>query len=62
MADRHFNEVDLRTMLADATTYEPEPNGRFLIQTRHGSREWGVIVEPDYVDCALLVITAFPRE
>jgi hypothetical protein len=62
MVDRQFNEVDLRTMLADATDYEPAPNGRFVLQTRHGGRDWEVVVEPDFTDRVLLVITAYPRE
>lgn len=31
MLDREFNEVDLRTMLADASRYRDEGNGRFVV-------------------------------
>ncbi len=62
MADRQFNEVDVRVMLADATDYEPEANGRFILQTRHRGCYWDVIVEPDDTDRVLLVITAYPRD
>ena len=62
MIDRQFNEVDLRAMLADVTDFEPEASGRFILQTRHGGRDWDVIVEPDDTERVLLVITAYPRE
>ncbi len=62
MSDRQFNESDLRTMLAEASDYEPEPDARFLVHTRHEERDWAVIVEPDETDRVLLVITAYPRD
>jgi hypothetical protein len=62
MVDRQFSEVDLRTMLADMTDYEPEPDGRFVLHTGLGGRRWDVVVEPDVVDRVLLVITAYPCE
>jgi hypothetical protein len=62
MADRQFSEVDLRTMLADATDYIPEADDRFIIVTSREGRGWEVIVEPDYADQVLLVITAYPRD
>ena len=62
MADRQFSEVDLRTMLALATRCEPEPDGRFVIYSQWGGRHWEVVVEPDYTDRVLLVITAYARE
>jgi hypothetical protein len=33
MADRQFNEVDLRAMLADASDFAPEQDGRFVAFT-----------------------------
>ena len=62
MADRQFNEVDLRTMLAVATHCESEPDGRFIIYSEWGGRHWEVVVEPDYTDRVLLVITAYARD
>lgn len=61
MADRQFNEVDLRSMLADASGLATEPDERFLIFTRRGQENWEIVVEPDPVDQVLLVITAYPR-
>lgn len=62
MTDRKFNEVDLRAMLADATDFAPEPDGRFIIFTQRDQRNWEVVVEPDPADRVLLVITAYPRD
>ena len=62
MADRKFNEVDLRTMLADASGFAPEPEGRFVVFTLSGQKRWEVVVEPDPVDRVLLIITAYPRD
>jgi hypothetical protein len=62
MVDRGFNEVDLRTMLAIATHYAPEPDGRFIIHSKWDGGHWEVVVEPDYTDRVLLVITAYARD
>jgi hypothetical protein len=64
MTDRHFNEVDLRTMLSVATDYaiQLHTEGRFIIYTKHQNRLWEVIVEPDFTDRVLLVITAYSRD
>ncbi len=62
MIDRDFSEVDLRIMLDDAREIEPEPEGRYRIVTQRDTRIWEVIVEPDFTDQVLLVITAYPRD
>ncbi len=62
MIDREFSEVDLRIMLADAREIEAEPEGRYRIVTERDSRIWEVIVEPDFTDQVVLVITAYPRD
>ncbi len=60
MEDRNFNEVDLRAMLETATGYRDDiVDGRFIIETRHRRAAWEVIVEPDEVVHALVVITAY---
>jgi hypothetical protein len=63
MLDRGFTEADLRTMMDDAVVLrEADEAGRWLVETRHDSRSWHVIVEPDTIDTLLVVITAFPVE
>jgi hypothetical protein len=63
MADRDFNEVDLRQMLEEATGYHVDVvEGRFVIETRHGGKDWEVIVEPDHDDELLVVVTAYPTD
>ena len=60
MTDRRFNEVELRTMLADAKDYAEQPDGRSIVFTKMDGRNWEVVVEPDKQDHVLLVITAYP--
>jgi hypothetical protein len=60
MEDRDFTEVDLRAMLEAAVGFRADViDGRFVIDTRHGSARWEVIVEPDPMDSLLVVITAY---
>ena len=61
MEDREFNEVDLRRMLEHASGHTPDiVDGRFVIDARHGGRDWAVIVEPDQESQLLVVVTAYP--
>jgi hypothetical protein len=63
MADRRFDEVELRAMLEDATAYHLslEP-GRWRVATRHAGRAWEVVVEPLEAERVLLIVTAYPIE
>lgn len=48
MADRDFNEIDVRHMLSVAAGYRPDiVPGRWIVMTRHHHAPWEVIVEPD---------------
>jgi hypothetical protein len=61
MEERGITEVALRSMLEQATGYERDLiQDRWVIQTRHGTRRWEVIVEPDPLEEVLVVITAYP--
>lgn len=61
MEDRQFNEVDLRGMLEQATSYRPDVmEGRWVIETRFRRQRWEVILEPDLDDPLLVVVTAYP--
>ncbi len=61
MIDRQFNEVDLRQMLEDASSFrENHEPGRWDIEARHAGRNWVVIVEPLEQEAILLVVTAYP--
>ena len=63
MADRDFNEVDLRKMLNDAENLRSDiESGRWVVKTHHGRRPWEVVVEPDERLQLLVVITAYPVE
>ena len=60
MIDRHFDEIELRLMMADASGYHAdiEP-GRWVIETKKNKGPWEVIVEPDLTESVLVVVTAY---
>jgi hypothetical protein len=63
MVDRNFSEVDLRLMLECATGYhENYEDARFVVETSHEGRAWGVVVELYPQDRVLIVVTAYPVE
>jgi len=60
MADRDFDEVDLRVMLETPHDIRPDVEiGRWLITSRLHQDEWHVIVEPDHAVQSLVVVTAY---
>ena len=62
MEERQFSEVELRTMLAEATQISNARRpGRFLVACRYQAVPWTVVVEPDPAAQLLFVVTAFPR-
>jgi hypothetical protein len=63
MEERDFTEIDLRTMLQRAGGYRPDiVEDRWVIETRHRQRSWEVIVDPDWEERLLVVVTAYPCE
>jgi hypothetical protein len=63
MVQRGFNEIDLRTMLHNCSEFikDREP-GRYIILSKMGIMKWEIIVEPDYDQKLLVVVTAYPLE
>jgi hypothetical protein len=62
MAERSFNEVDLRSMLSVATQWRiSSTQGRFIISSRLLARDWEIVVEPDEAENLLIIITAYPK-
>lgn len=60
MVRRHFNEVDLRVMLEDATGFRRDvEEGRWLVEVRHYGCRWEVVIEPEFDTQLLWVITAY---
>ena len=61
MVQRGFNEIDLRTMLHNSLEFikDREP-GRYIILSKMGIMKWEIIVEPDYDQKLLVVVTAYP--
>ena len=61
MLQRNFTEIDLRTMVDRATGYHADfIEGRWIIETHHCHHAWEVVVEPEYLERLLVVITAYP--
>jgi hypothetical protein len=60
MLDRSFTEVDLREMLENAGGFRPDASaGRWIIETKHASKAWEIIVEPDKSEKLLVIVTAY---
>jgi hypothetical protein len=60
MADRDFNEVDVRRMYGAATAVRPDiVPGRWIVSTRHRRAGWEVVVEPDPTMQVVVVVTAY---
>jgi hypothetical protein len=51
MEDRGFNEVDLRRMLQQASSYRPDVvEARWVVETRHAGRRWEAVVRAGFRD------------
>ena len=63
MLVRAFSEVVLRAMLEDSEGYQPYVmHGRYLITTHLADAPWEVVVEPDHLESALTLVTAYRVE
>ena len=61
MLQRDFTEIDLRTMLEQAIAYRPDfIEGRWVVETHRRHHSWEIVVEPDFLERSLVVITAYP--
>ena len=61
MIQRDFNEIDLRTMLDRATGYHPDfIEGRWIVETDFRLHPWEIVVEPDFLEESLVILTAYP--
>ena len=60
MEERGFSEVELRTMLDDATGIaQSRRPGRWVVSTRLAGKAW--VVEPDMEEQITYVVTAYSR-
>lgn len=60
MRPRDFTEIDLRRMMEHAYRYHRDiVEGRWVIETRHQSQRWEIIVEPIHESQILVVVTAY---
>ncbi len=62
MEDRDFTELDRRHMLESARGLRPDVvEGRWIVATQRRNHDWEVIIEPDWSDKRLVIVTAYPR-
>lgn len=60
MEDRDLSEVELRDMIEQAARLvRDHVPGRWLAMTRHRARPWCLVLEPDFDDRLVVVITVF---
>jgi hypothetical protein len=58
MLDRGFTEIDLRHMMERASSLDADlVEGRWIASCRHEKRPWKVIVEPDFEQQLVVVVT-----
>ena len=62
MLDRGFSEADLRLMFETASLMRAgRLDGRWIVETTHQRESWEIVVEPDYADRVIVVVTAYRR-
>ena len=60
MGPRDSTEIDLRRMMEHASGYHHDiEEGRWVIETRHRSQPWEIVVEPIHESQILVVVTAY---
>ncbi|MBT3223858.1 MAG: DUF4258 domain-containing protein [Proteobacteria bacterium] len=60
IAQRGLSELELRAMLEKATSLEKDVvPGRWLVTGKRHHERWEVVVEPDEIDCIVVVVTAY---
>lgn len=63
MVRRGFSETELREMLERAAGFrEDDEFGRWVIDANKDQDPWEIVVEPQFKDRVLLVITAYKKE
>lgn len=63
MEERGFSEVEIRQMVEEATAIDgAQSEGRWVLRTRCAGGPWRVVLEPDYDEQVIVVVTAYPVE
>ncbi|MBC8554485.1 MAG: DUF4258 domain-containing protein [Candidatus Brocadiales bacterium] len=61
MIQRSFTEIELREMFDRATSLQPGKEiGRYVAVSTLGTDNWEIILEPDFEEKLIVVITAYP--
>ena len=62
MEERGVSDVQLRTMLQSPSALRPARRaGRWIVEAVHGNQPWVVVLEPDFEDRLVFVVTVYPR-
>jgi hypothetical protein len=60
MVDRDFTEIDSRVMYDRAKNYRRDyVPGRWVVETKHRRQKWEIVVEPDFDEKKVVIITAY---
>ena len=63
MIQRSFTEIELREMLDRAKALHPDKEiGRYVVVSTLHSTNWEIILEPDFDEKLIVVVTAYPIE
>jgi hypothetical protein len=62
MDERGVSDVDLRTMLQSPISVQPGRPGRWQVEARHAEQRWTVVLEPDFDDRVVFVVTVYQRD
>lgn len=63
MIQRFFTEIELREMLERVTSLHPDKEiGRYVAVSTLHSANWEIILEPDFDEKLIVVVSAYPGE
>lgn len=62
MEERGVSDVELRTMLRSPISVQPGRHGRWQVETRHAAHRWTIVLEPDFEDRVVFVVTVYQRD
>ena len=63
MIQRSFTEIELREMFDRVTSFHPDKEiGRYVAMSTLCSTNWEIILEPDFDEKLIVVVTAYPIE
>jgi hypothetical protein len=62
MLTRAFTEIEIRTMLMHPTSIRASAHReRWIMASRHARQRWEIVVQPDYAERKIVVVTVYPQ-